>query len=590
MRKFLPREEVSITYSSWQLVKDVARFIAPYKWRFSVATIARLTGDIVWLYPPLALASIVTFLASYEPGEDATLVWTALLLWAGALLIRASGHFIAKHEAYIVAERVALDASLQTMRHLFRLDMRWHEKENSGNKLKRISNASSALNRLVRLWIDNVLEIVVNFIGVSIILSSIDGKILLLLLLFVLSFFSISVVLTRRAAAATYKVNEQEEVVEGLLFESVSNIRSVKVMGIAEPLYRMLDTSIKELFKRIRTRVLRHQFRNGLLYIWGYGFNIGILTFIIWGIFQGHYELGLLVLFHGYFGRIWESVSELASLTQDFVTAKYSIARMQHILDEPITIDDDQGKHAIPTNWKGIEFKDVSFSYGESSVLSNISFAIRRGEKIGIVGLSGAGKSTLFKLLLKEREEYTGEIMFDGVPLKDIKRSDYFNHVSAVLQDTEVFNLSLKDNIVIARGDEDTQALANALETAHVNDFLHKLPQGIDTMIGEKGVKLSGGERQRLGIARAVYKQPALLLLDEATSHLDLESEEKIQDSLHQFFEQVTAIVIAHRLTTIKEMDTILLIEDGRIVEQGSFDELYKKQGRFYTLWEKQRL
>jgi len=592
MGRFLPQENdaVVISYTTSRMLRDIARLVAPYKWRFLFATIARLTADIIWLYPAVALASIVTFLAAYEEGTSFAPVWTTLVLWSGALLVRALGHYFAKNEGYKIAEQSALDASVKTMRHLFRLDIRWHERENSGNKLKRIHNANRAIDRVVRLWIDNIIEIVVNFVGITIIISTIDSTILLFLLAFVVTFFAISVSLTKRAAAATYQVNAQEEVVEGLLFESVNNIRSVKVMGIALPLTRMITSATEELFGRIRTRIGRFQSRNSFLYVWGYGFNIGIITFIIWGIMVGRYELGLLVLFNGYFGRIWESVSELSSLIQDFTVAKYSIARMQHILEEPVVIDDDRGKVPVPTDWKEIRAEGVSFGYGDNKVLSDVSFTVRRGEKVGIVGLSGAGKSTLFKLLLKEREEYSGTIAFDGVPLKSIQRSDYFGHVSAVLQDTEVFNLSLKDNIMIVRGEEDPDALTRSLEVAHVVDFLGKLPEGVDTMIGEKGVKLSGGERQRLGIARAVYQKPELLLLDEATSHLDLESEEKIQDSLHAFFKDVTAIVIAHRLTTIKEMDTILVMEGGRVVEKGSFTELMTKGGRFQELWAKQKL
>lgn len=217
---------------------------------------------------------------------------------------------------------------------------------------------------------------------------------------------------------------------------------------------------------------------------------------------------------------------------------------------------------------------------------------MRRGEKVGIVGFSGAGKSTLFKLLLKEREEFKGDILFDGVSIKQISKNDYFKQISVVLQDTEVFSFSLKDNITITNAKEklNQSLLEQALSAAHISDMIDKLPQGLNTLIGEKGIKLSGGERQRLGIARAIFKKPQILLLDEATSHLDLESEEKIRNSLHKFFENVTAIVIAHRLTTIKEMDKILVIEDGRLIESGNFEKLYASQGRFYKLWEKQKL
>ncbi len=214
---------------------------------------------------------------------------------------------------------------------------------------------------------------------------------------------------------------------------------------------------------------------------------------------------------------------------------------------------------------------------------------MNRGEKIGLVGLSGAGKSTIFKLLLKERENYEGEIYVDDVPLRTISKQDYFTRTAIVLQDTEVFNFSLRDNVTISNFDHAANAglLDKALTVAHVNEFARALPQGIDTKIGEKGVKLSGGEKQRVGLARAVFKDPQLLLLDEATSHLDVESEEKIQDSLHQFFQSVTAIVIAHRLSTIKEMDKIVVLEGGKIIEQGSFAALQKQKGRFSELWAK---
>jgi ATP-binding cassette subfamily B protein len=264
---------------------------------------------------------------------------------------------------------------------------------------------------------------------------------------------------------------------------------------------------------------------------------------------------------------------------------------MRDIFAEPVRIDDDKNKRMFPPEWKTISIRDVSFAYGNHVVLDHVSFDIHRGERIGIVGLSGAGKSTLFKLLLKEYEDFTGDILFDDVSIRKIKKSAYFGHVAVVLQDTEVFNISLKDNITIASpGQGSKKMLEQALEVAHVKDFMKKLPDGVHTIIGEKGVKLSGGEKQRVGIARAIYKQPDVLFLDEATSHLDLESEEKIKDSLHQFFQEVTAVVIAHRLTTIQEMDRILLIENGKLLESGDFAALMKQRGRFFELWEKQRL
>jgi ATP-binding cassette subfamily B protein len=314
------------------------------------------------------------------------------------------------------------------------------------------------------------------------------------------------------------------------------------------------------------------------------------MLFIIFGILHHRYGLGFLILFQSYFNTLWQSVGELSELAPDVVTAKFAVGRMEHILSEPVRIEATDEKREFPGEWKSLIVSDLSFGYGQSDVLQAVNFSVRRQERIGIIGLSGAGKTTLFKLLMKEHEGYRGSISFDAVPLPTIEKQSYVQHVASVLQETEVFNFTLRENIRIANPTGTEAMLQQALATAHVTDFLHKLPKGLETIIGEKGFRLSGGERQRLGIARAIFKQPQLLLLDEATSHLDVESEKDIQDSLHRFFQSVTAIVIAHRLTTIKEMDRILVIEGGRLIESGSFQELYNLHGRFFDLWEKQQL
>jgi ABC-type multidrug transport system fused ATPase/permease subunit len=413
-----------------------------------------------------------------------------------------------------------------------------------------------------------------------------------MVVIFMITFYTISTFLSRIVYPTIQAVNRQEEVVNGLLFEIINNIRTVKVMGMASALSKAFSGEYGSLYSKIKKRINTIQSRSIILETWGHFFRVGIFIIIIKGILNGHYEVGFLVLFMGYYNSIWMSVSELSDISQEVVTAKLGIARMKQILDEPVTIDQEIGKQQVPSGWQTITFENVSFAYGENEVLKNISFTIKRGERIGVVGLSGAGKSTIFKLLLKENESYTGRILIDGISLREINKRDYYKRISVVLQDTEVFNFTLRENIAIVNQDEtnNDDLFNQSLKISHVDEFLHKLPNGVLTLIGEKGVKLSGGEKQRLGIARAIFKQPEILLLDEATSHLDIESEEIIRDSLHQFFQSVTAIVIAHRLTTIKEMDRILVIEGGELIESGTFEELHKKNGRFHELWEKQRL
>ncbi len=585
-------EKETINYSSGQLIKDTFELIRPYKGRFVIASFIRFIGALVLLYPVYALAAVVTFLSNYHAGTPLNFVWLLMVLWGVAGIVRGFSLYLSNYMGYRIAEQVDVDSILKTIQHMFLLDMAWHEQENSGNKIKKAQNAGDGINKVIRLWFDSIIQIIVNVVAISFIILKFDVVVLLLLLFFMVSYFVISFILVRKAGYASYEVNAQEELVNGRIFEAINNIRTVKVMTMAKSLFSVIKQGTTDMLEKLSLRIFWFQTRNGLLVFWAFTWKVCIIVLIIYGIAHGKYELGFLILFNGYFSDLQVSMDQLSSASQDFVTAKVSVARMKVVLNEPILIDNEQGKIGLPLDWKKITFKNISFSYGENQVLNNVSFEINRGEKVGIVGLSGAGKSTLFKLLLKEREEFDGDVLFDDLSIKKIRKSDYFKQVSVVLQDTEVFNFSLHDNITISNPKEKSnqKLLQQALDTSHTSDFIKKLPLGLDTLIGEKGVKLSGGERQRLGIARAIFTQPEILLLDEATSHLDLESEEKIQDSLHKFFNKVTAIVIAHRLTTIRQMDNILVIENGALIESGNFNKLYSQKGRFYELWEKQRL
>ncbi|HEX8591338.1 MAG TPA: ABC transporter ATP-binding protein [Candidatus Paceibacterota bacterium] len=579
-------------YTARELFTDLAPYLAPYKWTLALATTLRVAADLAALYPPLALALVVNFLTDYEAGVSLSPVWTILGLFAAAVVARFIGIYGAKMLVYRTSERMKLDLENAALAHFFRLDISWHERENTGNKLKRITRGAESADRILRIWINNVLEIVINFIGITYVIARFDLFIAALTGVFLVTYYVLAYLLRGRAKRVAIAVNLEEEELQGVFFEALNNIRTVKVLGMAASLGAILRNASTTLLQKVYNRVFWFQTGSSVRHVYANLFQIGILVLVILGITAGKYEVGFLVLFFGYFSRLVGSVSELADITQEYVIAKLSVGRMFEAMREPVIIDTEEGKVSFPADWKTIQVQNTSFGYGSNEVLKSVSLTIRRGEKVGIVGLSGAGKSTLFKLLLKEHESYTGEILVDGVPLKTISKQDYFKYSAVVLQDTEVFNLSLRDNVTLANSSEENNEaqLERALRVAHVEDFLSRLPDGVETFVGEKGVRLSGGERQRLGIARAVFKSPQLLLLDEATSHLDIESEEKIRESLHEFFKSVTAVVIAHRLTTIREMDRIVVLEGGKILEEGSFAELYAKKGRFYELWEKQNL
>lgn len=567
-------------------------FLHPFKLRFTCITLLRLLSDVARLYQPIAFASIITFVGAHAAHQSLSPLWWNIAFIAIAAFIQITARQTAKIIGNRLTERIALDAQLRTLRHLFLLDLLWHESENSGNKIKRMQRGGESINQLGRMWINSFIEIFVTFVGVMIVLATFDIGLSVAMACFMVVFYVISRLFTKRAAALYYQANVEEEDIQGLTFEAINNIRSVKVLGMASSIEDRIKRAIDALFLVIRRRVFWYQSRDWVMVVYSHSFSLAATGFIALGVLSGRYELGFLILFIDYFRKIWESIDEMTRVILDFDVAKYGVYRMMEMLKVPLAIDVDGGKRDVPRDWQTIEVRHLTFGYGNSQdVLKDISLIIRRGERIGIVGVSGAGKSTLFKLLLKEHENFNGEILIGDVSLRDVRRTSYFKHAAVVLQDTEVFNFTLKDNIALANPDEsdNRSLLEQAVSVAHVTDFVERLPDGLETLIGEKGVKLSGGEKQRVGIARAVFKQPEILFLDEATSHLDTESEEKIRDSLHHFFQNVTAVVIAHRLSTIKEMDRILVLENGTIVEEGSFEELLAKRGRFSELWEKQK-
>ncbi len=567
------------------------QFLWPYKGRFVLATLLSGIGSAVGLYYAYAFALIVNFVINYKSGDSLQPLYLILATWVGVIFVRYFSIFFAKYMGVYVAERAAMDVEIAAINHLSKLDISWHEKENTGNKLKRFQRGGRTIVDMTRIWLNSVIDVSVNFVGALIIISRFDFTLASLMLLYLALYYALAAFSRAKGVRAYHLSNIKEEEITGLFFEITANIRSVKVLGMAKKILDFAKITTEEYLRRANKRIFWFQASSLLQGIWEGLARVAFISFIIWGILNARYEVGFLILFYGYFNTLSDSVGNLAYLTQDIAASKVNIGRLTDILDEPINIDAEENKREFPASWDVVKIKNLSFNYGNNAALSNINLEIRKGEKVGIVGLSGAGKSTLFKLLLKEYENYEGEISVGGVLLKDISKTSYIKHIAPVLQDTEVFNMTLHQNIVLANSEEkeNKELFERALDIAHIRDFLPKLPMGAETVIGERGVKLSGGEKQRLGIARAVFKGPEILFLDEATSHLDVESEQKIQDSLKKFFKDVTAIVIAHRLSTIREMDRIVVIEGGKILESGSYDELYAKNGRFREFWDKQK-
>lgn len=587
----------SDSYTTLQYIRDITHYILPYKRQFFIGVFFRFTSDIARLVPPWAISVVVLLLSnSAGSGFNQNELTRTLIIWALAAAYFSWTHNLSKYFGFQVAEKASLDLYKDALSHLFRLDLSWQETENSGAKLKKIDKGLDGVNITIRRIFDTLIEVVVNTVGTILIFTTHDWRLSLALIFFAVSYFTLGTLLLKRAVGQERIVNKAFESLGSLSFESVNNVQTIKAMGIDAGILRAIKDKVNYLVLDINKRITYFQWRGIALYGFESAFLLTIVTWIVYGIIHSRYDVSVFVLFIGLYRRINTSVEELTETTQQLALAKIWVSRAMTILRLKPTIENASSvaiQQDYPANWQKLVVSHVDFAYKKSHILQDVSFELNRGEKVGIVGLSGAGKSTLFKLLLDLYENYEGSISLDHLPLKEIKRQSYIDHVSVVLQDTELFDMSLRENIELARPTRLSQShteLMAAIKDSHLDEVVKDLPHGIDTLIGEKGFKLSGGQRQRLGIARALYRQPDILLLDEATSHLDAHSEKEIQKALVENIGKFTTIVIAHRLSTIKAMDKIVVLEKGKIVEVGSFDELLKKGGQFATMWQEQKI
>ena len=311
------------------------------------------------------------------------------------------------------------------------------------------------------------------------------------------------------------------------------------------------------------------------------------VSIILW--FNHQITLGTIVLAYSYSGTIFDSVwtlgKQMTRLSKSFSNA----SEMVEIIDSPIDISDPKDPEVLKMKEGQIIFDHVVFAYKQGSgILNDFNLNIEAGERIGVVGTSGAGKSTITKLILRFSDVNLGSIKIDGQDIRNVTQDDLRSMIAYVPQDPILFHRTLKENIAYGKPDASDEDIIEASKRAHAHEFIQGLPQGYDTLVGERGIKLSGGERQRVAIARAMLKNAPILILDEATSSLDSVSETHIKYALDALMQGRTTIVIAHRLSTIEKMDRIIVMEKGEIVEQGSHGELIKRKGIYHNFWSHQ--
>jgi subfamily B ATP-binding cassette protein MsbA len=374
--------------------------------------------------------------------------------------------------------------------------------------------------------------------------------------------------------------------VTGRLTEALGGIRVIKGFHAVDKEGEIFHAGVMRIFENVKTTLRTSSLVTSLG-----TFFMGLAGVLVMGygghlVLQGQLTVGGLFQFTLLLGFLIAPVVQMANIGTQMTEAFAGLDRTAELLSWPREDDDPRRTIEMPAIKGHVEFEDVHFRYDEDKpVLKNVSFKATPGTVIALVGSSGSGKSTLAGLAATFLEPDEGRVLVDGIDLREVKLSTYRDQLGLVLQDDFLFDGTISENLLFARPDASEHDVREAAEQAYVTEFTDRFPDGLNTVIGERGVKLSGGQRQRVTIARALLANPNILLLDEATSSLDTESETLIQKSLNQLLRGRTTVVIAHRLSTIQRADMILVIEDGEIVERGKHDELIGREGRYHQLY-----
>lgn len=565
--------------------------MAEYRWSTAFFILFGLFWAFTLPYMSYLLGQIIDEIKFQNPEQIDifSLVLTSLILYVAIHVLRSLGYYV--HGLFSLTSIPEKKAKLikQLFTHLGNQSIGYFEDKHSGYLTNKITNASSSIEPLIfnlfTIIYPQSLAIILTGILLSLVIPYF-GVVLWLwgATLIIYSYHSAKIGNDKAMLLAN-----SNSKVNGKVVDVVNNIHTV--IYNAEMSFELgnLDTDIQDMVQNDRN-LQRHMTK--VMLVQHIAMNILVAFFLIGSVLgynYGYVSVGDIVF-------VMTSVTAIAGLTSslgkcflDFVTNTGRLNEGLSLLGDQHTITDNANAQAHQINNGEIQFHDISFAYpNQPPIFLNFNLTIPAKQKIGIVGSSGAGKTTLFKLLMRLYNVEKGVIAIDDLPINAYTKKSLCSQIAIVPQHLTLFHRSIYDNITYGCNSFDKSDVILAAKKAHCHEFIAELPEQYDTIIGEQGVKLSGGQRQRIAFARAILKNAPILLLDEATSALDSRTEQAIQDGLQNLLADKTALVIAHRLSTLKAMDRILVLEDGKIIENGTHTELLEKRGAYYNYWSHQ--
>jgi ATP-binding cassette subfamily B protein len=576
--------------STWVLFR-LWRFARPYRGALLLGFLLTVASTAATLVPPyLTMPLMDDVLIPYQKGvpiEPATVAAYLGGLLAAALLAWVLG-WARTYILALVSERIGADLRTQTYEHLLHLSLQYFGGKRTGDLMARIGSETDRINIFLSLHLLDFATDVLMIVMTAAILAAIDPWLALVTLL-PLPFIAWLIHLVRdRLRTGFEKVDRIWAEVTSVLADTIPGIRVVKAFAQEQreaDRFREANRHNLQVNDRVNrvwslfTPSVTLLTELGLLVVWGFG---------IWQIANDRITVGVLTAFLAYISRFYlrlDSMSRIVSVTQK---AAAGAKRIFDILDHVSSVPEPSDPVPLPTVEGRIEIAGAQFRYGNRAIIRGIDLVIEPGEMIGLVGHSGSGKSTLVNLICRFHDVSDGAIRIDGVDIRSVPVAQFRRHIGLVLQEPFLFFGTIAENIAYGKPDASRAEIVAAARAAHAHDFILRLPHGYDSLVGERGQALSGGERQRISIARALLIDPRILILDEATSAVDTETEKEIQKALDNLVQGRTTIAIAHRLSTLRKANRLVVLDRGEVVEVGDHRALMEREGAYFRLYQAQ--
>ncbi|MDN5204553.1 ABC transporter ATP-binding protein [Fulvivirgaceae bacterium BMA10] len=569
----------------------------------SKVTIAYVFKTIIWPRRKLVFIGLILIIISRAaslvlPGASKFLMddvitagktemlWPLLLAVAGSIIVQAITSFLLTKILSVEAQHLIAQLRARVQKQILRLPIRFFDNNKSGALVSRIMSDVEGVRNLVGTGLVQLFGGTLTAIASLVLLININAMMTLYVLVPVAIFGLISLKAfsyIRPIFRERGKINAE---VTGRLTETLNGVRVIKGFNAEHQEIRTFESGVERLFLNVKKSLTSTSLvTSSATFLLGMA-STGIMGIGGYMIINDQLTIGEFLSFTLYLGFMIAPIVQMSNIGSQLTEAFAGLDRTEEIMNMDPEDDGSVRQTLLGDIHGDIVFEDVSFAYEEGKeVVHDISFQAPAGSVTALVGTSGSGKSTIAGLAASFLNPEGGKITVDGTDLSEVSLGSYRSQLGVVLQDDFLFEGTIEENILFPRPNATNDQLINAVKAAHVNEFTDRFEDGLKTVIGERGVKLSGGQRQRIAIARAVLADPRILILDEATSNLDTESETYIQQSLSQLMRGRTTFVIAHRLSTIRQADQILVIEKGKIAEQGTHDELIERQGRYYELY-----